>query len=90
MGSITIHKLDGELERRLKDRARQEGISVNQVVKKLLRASLGLEKALPRDNRDQFLDLFGTWQAGEAEAFLERTADLEAIDPTEWQEGSDP
>jgi len=43
MKSITIHNLDGELYRKLKEQAETLGLSLNKLVKKILRSELGLE-----------------------------------------------
>ena len=85
MKSITIHKLDEVLSRVLEERARREGVSINRLVKKLLRAALGLEKAPEPDHRDEFLDLFGTWSDREREDFHGRIEELERIEPQDWE-----
>jgi hypothetical protein len=65
MKSITIHKLDEALARELEEQARREGMSINRLVKKLLRRALGLEKEPEPDHKEDFLDLFGTWSERE-------------------------
>lgn len=88
MKSITIHKLDEALARVLEERARREGVSINRLVKRLLRSALGLEKAPEPEHRDEFLDLFGTWSDRETEDLHKRIEDLERIEPQDWEEGS--
>ena len=88
MKSITIHKLDETLARVLEERARREGVSINRLVKKLLRSALGLEKAPEPDHRDEFLDLFGTWSDRETADFHGRIEELERIEPQDWEESS--
>lgn len=85
MKSITIHKLDPDLAEQLEKRAKREGSSVNQTVKRLLRAALGLRKPDPVDHRDDFMDLFGSWTAEEAAAFEARVAETRAIDANDWE-----
>jgi len=85
MKSITIHKLDETLARVLEERARREGVSINRLVKRLLRSSLGLEKESEPDHREDFLDLFGTWSDRETDEFLKRIEELETIEPREWE-----
>ena len=85
MKSITIHKLDDDLVQCIEERARKENTSMNRIIKQLLRSALGLEKLPEVDNREQFLDLFGTWSPKEAEYFDLRVNDLEQIDMEEWQ-----
>ena len=84
MKSITIHKLDENLSRVLEERARREGLSINKLVKKLLRSALGLEKVPEPDHRQEFLDMFGTWSDREAAEFEKSIEDLERIEPEDW------
>ncbi len=84
MKSITVHKLDDALARELELKARREGVSINRLVKGLLRASLGLEKPAAIDRRADFEDLFGGWSEEEEHRFKRRLADLERIAPDEW------
>ncbi len=88
MKSITIHKLDEALARALEERARREGVSINRLVKRLLRSALCLEKASVPEHRDEFLDLFGTWSDRETEDLHKRIEDLERIEPQVWEGGS--
>ena len=86
MKSITIHKLDETLSRMLEEKASREGISINRLVKKLLRSSLGLEKEQEPDHNADFLDLFGTWSDREATDFQKRIEELETVEPRDWEE----
>ena len=86
MKSITIHKLDETLARVLEERARREGLSINRLVKKLLRSALGLEKEPEPDHKADFLDLFGTWSDREATDFQKRIEELEIIEPRDWED----
>jgi len=81
--SITIHKLDDDLAGVLELHARREGVSINRLVNRLLRSSLGLEKPAAVDRRADFEDLFG-WSEEEEQRFKRRLADLEQIAPGEW------
>jgi hypothetical protein len=85
MKSITIHKLDEALARVLEERARREGVSINRLVKRLLRSALGLEKEPEPDHRMEFLDLFGTWSDSETAEFNRRLEELETIEPQDWE-----
>ena len=84
MKSITIHKLDDDLAGELELHARREGVSINQLAKRLLRASLGLEKPAAVDRRADFEDLFGGWPEEEEQRFKRRLGDLEHVAPDEW------
>jgi len=86
MKSLSIHGIDGETERAIKERAKVGGKSVNKVVKELITDSLGLGgPAKGPDNREEFVDLCGAWTKEEAEAFLNGIGDLETVDPKDWR-----
>ena len=84
MKSITIHGLEGPLIRLIREKAREEGISLNKAVKKLLEESLGLKPTKEEDRRNEFMDLFGIWNQEDARAFNHSIEDLEKIDPEDW------
>jgi hypothetical protein len=83
MKSITIHDMDDELAARLDRQAREEGSSLNKLVKRLLARALGLGSVLT-DRRRDFEPFCGTWSAKEAGDFREATLDLERADPRDW------
>ena len=86
MKSISIHGIDTETERTIKERAKAGGKSVNRVVKELIADSLGLGgPAKGPDNREAFADLCGSWTKEEAEGFLRSIGDLETVDPKDWR-----
>jgi hypothetical protein len=85
MKSISIHGIDKETEKAIKERAKSQGASVNKVVKDLISKSLGLShEGKGQDNREEFVDLCGIWTDDEASRFLESIGDLEAVDPRDW------
>ena len=84
MKSITIHGIDKETEKLIKERAKSAGTSVNKIVKELLAKALGLGKD-KNDHRDEFLDLFGVWTEDDEEQFLETVKDLEAVHSEDWK-----
>jgi hypothetical protein len=84
MKSITIHGIDKETEKLIKERAKSAGTSVNKIVKELLAKALGLGKD-KNDHRDEFLDLFGVLAEDDEEQFLETVKDLEAVHPEDWK-----
>jgi len=84
MKSITIHGIDEKTEKLIKKRAKSEGKSVNKVMKGLLAEALGIEKT-KKDNREEFLDIFGVWTEDEGKQFFEAIKDLETIHPEDWK-----
>ena len=83
MKSISVHGIDEEMEKAIEERAKNEGKSVNKIVKELIAKALGLDDK-PPDNREEFADLCGLWTAAEADEFLESVADLEIVDSKDW------
>jgi hypothetical protein len=84
MKSITVHGIDKETEKLIKERAKSAGTSVNKIVKELLAKALGIGKDKP-DYRDEFLDLFGVWTEDDERQFLEAAKDLETVEPGDWR-----
>ena len=84
MKSITIHNLDSRLATLIERRAKEEGISMNKLIKSLLAQALGLSAQPKLDRKEQFEDLFGSWSQAEFEAFEKNTEDLRAINPDDW------
>ena len=85
MKSITIYNLNDELASKIEEMARNEGISLNKTVQKLLRQSLGLSNDLKQTNKEAFMDLFGVWSEEEDEEFHGNISDLEQVDPDDWK-----
>jgi hypothetical protein len=82
--SITIHGLDDDLAKMLQTRAKQEKLSLNRTIKKLLRESLGLR---PRSEpaHSTFGEFSGTWNVKEATEFDRSVSEQRSIDPEQWQ-----
>ena len=83
MKSISVHGIDEEMERKIAERAKSEGRSVNKIVKELIGKALGLGDR-PPDNRAMFEDLSGVWTEAQERAFLDSIADLEKTDEKDW------
>jgi ferritin-like protein len=81
--SISIHGIDEEMEKKIEERAKNEGKSVNRIVKELIAKALGLGDK-PPDNRAMFEDLSGVWTEEEEQEFLASIADLEKTDEKDW------
>lgn len=86
MEQLTVRGFDSELERRLRELAEREGLSLSQAALRLLRRGAGLEP-LPvgTTHVGHALDaFFGVWSDDEARAFEEALAPTERIDPDLW------
>lgn len=84
MKSITIHKMDDDTERVLVDRARSEGLSLNQLIKRLLREALGLGESKD-PHREDFAQFCGRWSEEDGAAFEKATAGFGEIDEEVWR-----
>lgn len=79
MKSLTIH-LDDDLDQRIRQKAADEGRSLNKTITAVLQQALGDN---PVDHRADFVDQLGVWDAQERAAFDECTR--RPIDPEDWQ-----
>lgn len=84
MKSITIHGLEDELDKKIRNKAGQEGLSLNKTIKLLVKEALGVGDQ-PPDHRRDFQDLFGAWSRADLEAFTNATDDFSQIDSKDWQ-----
>ena len=87
MKQLTLRGFGKELERRIRELARREGISLNQAALRLLRRGAGLGDPGERAHQvGPALDaLIGTWSDAEAAAFAEAVEDLEHVDDSLWR-----
>lgn len=86
MTQLTIRGFDQQLERRLRQLARSEGLSLNKAALLLMRRGAGLDS--PKDRPDvvgHALDGFiGVWSRAEEDDFLESIQVFEQIDESFW------
>jgi hypothetical protein len=85
MKSITIHGLSTQLDRLIRKRAKNKGLSLNKTIKGLLAESLGLKRDPKSDNSEEFLDLFGIWNDSQKNEFFNQIEDLNKIDEEDWK-----
>jgi len=89
MTQLTLRGFDKELERRIRQLANEEGLSLNQAALKLLRRATGLESDTSTRRVDRIgtaLDEhIGTWTSDEANELMAHVADFEVIDDEMWQ-----
>jgi len=80
---LTVRNLPEPVAKRLRDKARREGRSLNGTVAVLLADSLGVG-GHQRKHRD-LTGIAGTWTESEAAEFARNTALFESIDEELWQ-----
>jgi hypothetical protein len=84
---LSLRGFDPDLEKRIRELARKEGISLNQASLRLLRKGAGLERtgAAGHTVGDSLDHLIGTWSSEESNEFLESIEPVEQIDPSFWK-----
>jgi len=84
--TITIRKIDEQLAELLKQKARKEQKSVNQLLLDTIRGSLGLLQEKPFTAEYHDLDhLFGKWSEEEFENIQGKIEQIRIIDRDLWQ-----
>ncbi len=81
MKSITIHGLEDPLDTLIRKKARQQNLSLNKTIKKLLRESLGLADNAGTDRKALFSDLCGVWTDEDIKEFTTNSRGLSTPDP---------
>jgi len=82
MGSITIHSIDPELNRRLATMAKKEDKSKNQLIKEILARSAGLP--VQTGYSDEYREFCGLWTHEEYREFTASQESNSRIDPEDW------
>lgn len=87
MRQLTLRGFDRRLDRRIREIAREEGLSLNQAALKLLREGAGLAPSRSGSRTvGHSLDfLVGTWSEEDAREFERVTRDHERIDRRLWR-----
>jgi hypothetical protein len=83
---LTLRGFDKELERRLREQARADGVSLNRAALRLMRRGAGLDDAVPANAVGSALDyLIGTWSEAEERRLRDATAVFERVDEDLWE-----
>ncbi len=85
MKTLTIRGLDTELDLKIKERATQNGESINKIVLKLLKASLGIDKNKAFPIYHDLDELAGTWTEKDKLEFTSNIEELSKIDKDLWK-----
>lgn len=83
MSSMTMHGIEPDLDRRLREEAAAKGLSLNQTLKKLLSSSVGLD-GVAMDYRKDYMEFFGVWSEADEAAFNAAVSSCNQIDPEDW------
>jgi len=85
MSTMTIRGFDDQTIKALREKAKQEGMSVNAAIVKLVQEELGLKKKKRIVVYNDLDHLAGTWNDKEYKDFQKNTKDFEIIDETMWK-----
>jgi uncharacterized membrane-anchored protein len=85
MASVSIHGLDDNILTLIKAHARNDGVSVNREVKKLLYRALGVKPPDSEARRKLFEEFRGVWSEEEHKEFNQAVKDFDRIDDGDWQ-----
>ena len=85
MKAVTLRNLPPELERSIRQRARDRGLSLNKAVTSVLEEGLGRRDHMRRVRYHDLDELAGSWTKHEADAFDKRLAMQRRIDPDAWR-----
>jgi hypothetical protein len=85
MSQITIRGLDNEVEKRIRNEAKQKGKSLSKVVLDMLYEHTGRKKEKQSPRGDSLRNLAGGWSRKEADRFLESIKSCEQIDKDMWK-----
>ena len=85
MTTMTLRSIDDAISGALKEKARREDTSVNAVMLRILKESLGIDKKKRNAVYDDLDHLAGTWSAQDAAEFESATAVFEKVDEDMWK-----
>lgn len=85
MTTMTLRGVDERITAALKEKARKEGVSVNALMLRVLKESLGIEKKKRSVVYDDLDHLAGTWSKKDASEFERATAVFEKVDEEMWK-----
>lgn len=82
MNSITLHNLDTQLYQSIRQKATEDGLSLNATIKQLLSQALGISKTKKQADFSQFC---GQWTEQELQEFQQHIKPLETVHPGDWE-----
>ena len=80
---MSIHDLDETLATLIRERARAQGTSLNQTIKRLIEEALGVRITRNRHRKD-FEKFCGMWSKREAAAFDKSTSEFGKVNAEDW------
>jgi hypothetical protein len=69
----------------IKSKAKAEGLSINQTIKKTLESSLGVRPRKEGSSRGDFEEFCGIWTEADLAEFKENTKVLRKVESEDWR-----
>ena len=85
MKSIIIQDLDEDIRRKIHDIAKKQGLSVDELIKKILREALQETSLNTEDHREDFIEFLGVWSEEDKQEFEISVQDFEKINSEDWE-----
>lgn len=85
MTTMTLRGIDEAISGALKEKARREDTSVNTIMLRILKESLGIEKKKRIVIYDDLDHLAGTWSLNDLSEFENATVAFEKVDEDMWK-----
>ena len=85
MKTLTIRGIDPELDEKIKKNSIEKGVSINKLILRLLRSSLGIGEKKVFPIYHDLDHLAGTWTKEDEVEFKQNTQAFEQIDQELWQ-----
>ena len=85
MKTLTIRGIDTELDFKIKERAKQNGESINKIVLRLINSAFGLEKNKLFPTYHVLDSLAGTWTKEDENNFNQNIKELSEVDKNLWK-----
>ena len=82
MKTITLHNLDKSLDSIIRKRAKEENLSLNRTIQKIIKNNFGIKK---ETNREDFNKFLGKWNEHDYKEFKSKILDFEKIDKSDWK-----
>lgn len=85
MSTMTIRGIDEKISKILKEKSRQEGVSVNSTLLKIIKENLGIERKKRSVIYNDLDHLAGSWSEKDYKEFKGKIADFEKVDEKMWK-----
>ena len=85
MSQITLRGIDPELEKKIRNIAREQGKSLNYTILEIVYKHYGFKKENQKAPADSLRKLAGGWSEKDASDFLDSIKSCEQIDDEMWK-----